>query len=162
MNLSEILPNAGDYDIDRLWQNSEAAPELEPLPRGNYVCRVESGELFTAGTGTKGYRLKLRVHEGPHAERVTSMSLWLTEAAMPNTRRELAKIGIREPRQLSEPIPPGPIVSAQVVHEAKGNGEVFHKAKSIQFLRVEKPQADPFAPRTGQAGTAVATDGGAS
>jgi hypothetical protein len=66
-----------------------------------------SGELFTAKRNTPGYKLSFQVIEGEHARRRFWHDLWLTEAAMPMTKRDLLKIGVKSVEQLEQPLPVG-------------------------------------------------------
>ena len=43
---------------------TKAADDLGPLPAGEYHCRILSGELFTARSGTAGFKLTFEVLDG--------------------------------------------------------------------------------------------------
>ena len=69
-SLIDILHNGQREDLSRAWANTEAAEDFAPLPPGEYVARIVTGELFTSKTkGTAGYKLTFRVLEGPHQGR---------------------------------------------------------------------------------------------
>jgi hypothetical protein len=56
----------------RLWDKTEAAGDLAPLPAGEYIAHVIGGELFTSQEkGTPGYKLAFRVCEGEHVGRLS-------------------------------------------------------------------------------------------
>ena len=95
--LADILLNSDREKLGRDWDSTKAADDLKPLPSGEYRCSIASGELFNAKQGTPGYKLKLVVLEGEHADRVVWHDVWLTEAALPMAKRDLGKLGITEP-----------------------------------------------------------------
>src|SRR5690242_20744099 len=94
--LSDILGAAGNGgNFDSLWHRTAAADDFGPLPAGEYTFRILSGELFTSKRGTPGYKLALEVSEGGHEGGRAWHDLWLTPAALPMTKRDLAKIGVK-------------------------------------------------------------------
>jgi hypothetical protein len=95
--LSDILQQGTDREnLQRAWKTTAAAAEFAPLPKGEYTFRILSGELFTAKRGTPGYKLTLEVTEGEFEGRRTWADYWLTPAALPMTKRDLAKIGVSD------------------------------------------------------------------
>lgn len=94
-SLSDIL-HSGDRDrLSRAWDSTKAADDFAPLPSGKYVCRVIDGAPFTSKTnGTAGYKLAFRVLDCEYADRQVWHDLWLTPAALPMTKRDLAKLGV--------------------------------------------------------------------
>src|SRR5262245_50090624 len=105
--LTDIL--RGDSAVEKLkatWNTTEAAAEFAPVPPGEYILRILSGELSTSRGGTPGYKLTLEVAAGEHEGRRLWHDLWLTPAALPMAKRDLEKIGIKTLEQLEQPIPP--------------------------------------------------------
>jgi hypothetical protein len=82
-----------------------AAGELEPLPRGSYVCVAESGRPTVAATGTRGYEITLRVIEGPNAGRKLWKTIWITPKSAAMAHRDLLKFGITTREQLRQELP---------------------------------------------------------
>jgi hypothetical protein len=101
--LSDILPGAGG--LADTWAKTEAAAEFAPLPKGEYDAVIVQGELFTARTGTPGYKLTFEVGEGDCAGRRFWHDVWLTPAALPLAKRDLGKLGITRLEQLEQPLP---------------------------------------------------------
>jgi hypothetical protein len=145
--LTDILRNGKAEDLTRAWQQAEAAPELGPVPKGEYECAVLSGELVNSRTNnTPGYKLTLQVIAGPHAGRRFWKDYWLTDAALPMAKRDLAKLGITEPSQLERPLPEGLIVRARVALRESDAGRKYNELVSFEAADVRPPQPGPFAP----------------
>lgn len=144
--LSDIL--AGNTDeIREQWDRTEAAADFVPLPAGQYECHVQSGELFTAKSGTPGYKLAFRVLDGEHAGRQVWHDLWLTPAALPMSKRDLGKLGVTALEQLETPLPSGRIrCKVRVALRTDDGGEHFNRVRGFDVLVIDEPEADPFAP----------------
>ena len=116
------------------------------LPSGEYRCSIASGELFTAKTGTPGYKLKLVVLEGEHADRVVWHDVWLSEAALPMAKRDLGKLGVTSLEQLERPLPDGIIVAAKVALRKNDDGTEYNRVNRLDVVGIETPEPEPFAP----------------
>jgi hypothetical protein len=104
--LSDILHQGSDREsLSRLWETTTAAEERGPLPPGEYTFRLVASELFTSKRGTPGVKWTLEVAEGEHEGRRAWADFWLTPAALPMTKRDLAKIGVTDLDQLERPLP---------------------------------------------------------
>src|SRR4051794_26345844 len=92
--LSDILSYSSDpVNLSKRWDATEAASEFTLLPPGEYLCRVLSGELFQSKQRrTPGYKVALEVTEGEFEGRRVWHDVWLTAAALPMAKRDLAKI----------------------------------------------------------------------
>lgn len=147
-SLSDIL-RAGDRDkLASAWHTTEAAQDLAPLPPGDYIATIESGEPFASKTkGTGGYKLVFRIVEGEHTGRRFWHDVWLTEAALSMTKRDLAKIGVSSLDQLERPLPQGIVCTVKLVLRRDDDGTEFNRVKRFDVLRIESPTPDPFAPR---------------
>jgi hypothetical protein len=145
MQLSSSLPE--DDGLSKIWDDIQAAADAGPLPPGEYLCRIVSGELCSArSTGTKGYKLTFQVLEGEFEGRRLWYDCWLTERALSYTKRDLAKIGIRSFEQLKQPIPPGIVCRCKVVLHRDDDGIERNRIKSFEFVRIDTLPKDPFAP----------------
>lgn len=150
--LADLLGTAGLGDLSDQFATTEAAAERETLPPGKYLCRVARGELGTSrNTGTPRYSLRLEVIEGPHAGHAVYHDCWLTPAALPQAKRDLAKLGVQSLSQLERPLPPGIIVEAHVVIRTSDGGDSRNAVKRFAFIRhdeaaVEDPDFAPPAP----------------
>ena len=103
-SLADILDS---FALSRAWDETEAAVEFEPLPAGIYIARIIQGRLFSSRTGTPGFKLTFEVMEGEHIRRHVWHDVWLTDAALPLAKRDLAKLGITSMDQLKRPLPQG-------------------------------------------------------
>ena len=143
--LSDIL--AGDDTIRRDWDKTEAADDFAPLPSGTYVARIIGGELSTATTtGTPGFKLTFRVLEGGHTGRQFWHDVWLTPAALPMAKRDLAKLGVTSLDQLARPLPPGIRCKVRLVLRSDDNGEQVNRVRSFEVVGIDEPERDAFAP----------------
>lgn len=141
--LTDIL-NGNAETLKAQWDGTEAAGEMGPLPPGSYVCATLGGELFQAKTGTPGYRLTLRVADGPFSGRRVWHDLWLTAAALPMAKRDLAKLGINGPEQLERPLPAVFRLKVDVATKKDDDGNTGNRVRGFELLGIEP--ADEFAP----------------
>src|SRR5438128_164679 len=144
--LTDIFLASEQDRLERAWSEAKAADDLTPIPPGLYRCRLVSGELFNANTGTQGYKLTLEVLDGEHAGRRVWHDIWLSEAAIPIAKRDLAKLGIKRPEQLERPLPDGIIVAAKVALRRADDAGEFNRITKFDVVSVEKPEPEPFAP----------------
>ncbi len=149
--LSDILHGATGRDqLALAWNRTEAAGDFNPIPSGNYDCRIVNGEPFTSrSNSTPGYKLTFRVLEGEHTGRQVFHELWLTPAALPMTKRDLAKLGVTSPDQLDRPLPPRIRCRVRVTLRTADDGSTFNAVKGFEVLGIDPP--DPFAPTTADA-----------
>lgn len=137
-----------DKSLEDLWDSTDAAPDQAtgPIPAGNYRCRIVSGGLAESRRGTKSYKLTFEVSEGDHAGRRVWHDLYLTQAALPMAKRDLAKLGITSPDRLARPLPVGFMADARVSIRKGDNGAEHNQVKSFEVVAFEPPPPDPFAP----------------
>jgi hypothetical protein len=156
--LSDILAAGnGGNNIRNVWNSITAADDFAPLPPGEYTFRILAGELFNAKTGTPGFKLTLEVTEGEHEGRRAWHDFWLTPAAAPMTKRDLAKIGITDLEQLEKPLPPGILIRGKLVIHRDDDGNEVNRLKRFECVGVEKGDAFEPRPEDGdQAGEAAA------
>lgn len=148
--LTDILRNGAGDSIRNLWDRTEAAGDLSPLPAGEYPAHVVSGELFTSKEkGTPGYKLTFRVCDGEHVGRLFWDDLWLTPAALPMAKRDLGKLGVTSLDQLERPLPPGIRCRVKVALRRGDDGTEYNKVKSFDVVGIDAPEADAFAPADG-------------
>lgn len=145
--LTDIM-NGGAGNFNNLWNSTPAAAEIGPLPRGSYVCHATKGELEQSRTkGTPGFKLEFTVIEGEFTGRKLWLDLWLTPAALPATKRDLAKLEIISEAQLERPLPRWWRCRVTAVLQKGDNGIEHNAVRRFEVLGIDKPEADPFAPR---------------
>lgn len=142
--LSDILHGQSRDALAKQWHNTEAAKDLEPLPKGEYVFRILSGELFTSKQGTPGYKLVLEVTEGEQEGRRCWHDVWLTQAALPLAKRDLGKIGVTDLEQLERPLPAGILVRAKVALRKNDDGSENNRIVRFEPAGIE--QGDAYEP----------------
>jgi hypothetical protein len=145
-SLSDILRDSEKESLSRAWGETQAAEDFAPLPPGEYVARIVGGELFTAKTGTAGYKLAFRVLEGEHQGRQFWHDVWLTPAALPMAKRDLAKLGVTALEQLERPLPPGIRCKVKVALRKDDDGTEYNRVKRLEVVGIDPPDADAFAP----------------
>lgn len=146
-SLSDILRNGDRENLSRAWGETEAAEDFAPLPTGEYVARIVAGELFTSkAKGTAGYKLAFRVVEGEHRDRQFWHDVWLTPAALPMAKRDLAKLGVTALEQLERPLPQGIRCKVKLALRRDDDGTERNKVRGFDVLGIDKIAADPFAP----------------
>jgi hypothetical protein len=146
--LSQILANSS---LTKQWQATKAAPDFAPLPPGEYVALLVAGELTTSRTNnTPGYKFTFEVNEGIYKGRHCWLDLWLTEAALPMTKRDLGKIGVTELEQLEKPLP-GPIrCNVTLVLRRDDHGSEYNAVRRFEVTGIDVPEVDAFAPVTAE------------
>ncbi len=145
--LSDILANGQQESLRQAWDSTQAAEEFQPLPAGEYIARIEKGELFNAkAKGTAGYRLTFCVIEGEHEGRRFWPEFWLTAPALPMTKRDLGKLGVTSIDQLEGPLPEGIVCNVRLAVRKDDDGTERNRLRSFDVLRIEPPASDPFAP----------------
>ncbi|MEN6406361.1 MAG: DUF669 domain-containing protein [Thermoguttaceae bacterium] len=149
-SLSDIL-RADQRRLQDAWNNTQAAEDFgAPLPAGEYLARIVSGELFNARTkGTGGYKLAFRVLEGDHRGRQFWHDIYLTEAALPMAKRDLAKLGVTRLEQLETPLPSGIRCKVKLALRKDDNGEEYNRVRTFEVIGIDPPEVDPFAPADG-------------
>jgi len=137
----------GKAGIKTRFDETQATDKLDALPTGKYDAELYKGELITSKSGTPGYKAVYKVVDGPHTGRLIFHDLWLTPAAMPRSKGVLAKLQITDAEQLEKPVPVGVIVRVRTRQRVNEFGEAYAEVKDVEYLRTEKPTADPFAPK---------------
>lgn len=145
--LSDILRGADRDKINQAWNETKAADDFAPLPSGEYVARIVAGETFESrSNGTPGYKLTFRIIEGDFAGRQFWHDLWFTPAALPMTKRDLAKLGVTSLEQLDAPLPHGIRCRVKLALRRDDDGTEFNRVRTFEVLGIDRPEPDPFAP----------------
>ena len=139
-SLVDVLHGTAREALARQFDEAEAAGDMLPLPRGTYRCRVTDGELVTSKSGTPGYTLTFTVDDGDHKGRRLWHSAWLTEAAMPMSKRDLAKLGVTSLDMLDRPLPAGFVCDVKVALRVDDDGVERNRVVSFNVAEV---LADP-------------------
>ena len=145
--LSDILQQGDRESLSRTWNETEAAEDFAPLPGGEYIARIITGELFTSKTkNTAGYKLTFRVLEGDHEGRQFWHDVWLTPAALPMAKRDLGKLGVASLEQLEKPLPPGIRCRVKLALRKDDDGTEYNRVRAFEVIGIDEPEEDPFAP----------------
>jgi hypothetical protein len=149
--LTDILNGSGGDFNDR-WDSTEAAGDFGPVPRGEYDCHVTKGELESSRTNrTPGYKIEFTIIEGDFKGKKFWVDCWLTPAALPQSKRDLGKLGITSPEMMERPLPRGIRCKVTVVLRKDDDGIERNRVRSFEVIGIDKPDVDPFAPPPGDA-----------
>ena len=141
-SLVDVLNGAAGDELARLFAETEAAGDLVPLPRGKYRCRIAAGELTASKSAKPGFQLTFLVDEGEHKGRRVWHTCWLTPAALPMTKRDLAKLGVTSLDMLERPLPAGIVAEVNIALRADDAGAERNRVVSFDVVAV---LADPTA-----------------
>lgn len=144
-SLTDVLNGSGG-SIREVWNTIDAAGDDKPIPRGEYICHLVRTELFSAGTSTPGYKMTFEVVEGDHAGRLLWYDLWLTVAAAPRTKRDLAKIGITALEQTEKALPAPLKCKVLVALKKDEDGIERNQVRRFEVLGVVDTKPNPFPP----------------
>jgi hypothetical protein len=146
-SLVDVLNGNAREALARQFDEAEAAGDMLPLPRGTYRCRVTDGELVTSKSGTPGYTLTFTVDDGDHKGRRLWHTAWLTEAAMPMSKRDLAKLGVTSLALLDRPLPAGFVCDVKVALRVDDDGVERNRVVSFAVVAtlIDPTADDDFA-----------------
>ncbi len=160
-SLSDILREGDRQNLSRAWSETQAAEDFAPLPLGEYIARIVTGELFISRTkGTAGYKLAFRILEGEYQGRQFWHDIWLTPTALPMAKRDLAKLGVTELEQLERPLPPGIRCKVKLALRRDDDGTAYNRVRSFEVIGIDEPEQDAFAPDNTPQSPQDATGGG--
>jgi hypothetical protein len=154
-SLSDILAaGGGGDDIRDLWNNTDAAGEMGPLPAGDYVADIIAGELETSRTNrTPGYKLTFSVVEPVvFVGRRFWLDCWLTPLALRQSKRDLLKIGVTSLDLLERPLPARMRCKVRLALRKDDNGNERNRVIWFEVIGIVEPERDAFAPADGEAG----------
>ena len=134
---SDILNGSGSDFNDR-WNATAAAGEFGPVPRGVYVCHATKGELESSRSkSTPGYKVEFTVIDGDFQGRKLWLDCWLTPAALPQSKRDLAKLGITSPAQMEQPLPKWIRCHVTAVDVLSGKPPTYYPIGEGELSRLE-------------------------
>lgn len=157
--LSDILAagGTGENAFLRDWNQTVPVTADSPLPAGVYSAHATKGELSTSRNGNPRYSLEFTVCDAPYSGRRVWLDVYLTAAALPRAKRNLAKLGITEPAQLEAPLPMGIRCEVAVTLRVGDDGRQRNSVTRFDVLGIDSPgivapAADPFAPTAAEPG----------
>ena len=90
--------------------------------------------------------------DGDFQGRKLWLDCWLTPAALPQSKRDLAKLGITSPAQMEQPLPKWIRCHVTAVVRRDDDGIERNKVQNFDAVGIDQPEADAFAPQpTGEA-----------
>jgi len=147
MKLTDIIAAGSGNGIKSAWDETTAAGDFGPLPAGEYIARIIDGKLKQSKQSTPGYGLTFEVVEPTEYKgRKFWHDCWLTQAAMPQTKRDLGKLGVRSLEQLGNSLPKYFRCKCKLALRRDDDGNEANRLKTFEVLGIDKPEADAFAP----------------
>lgn len=145
--LTDILGSDGHDELTRVFNNVDAAPELGPIPLGDYIAHITRKEVTTSRVKqTPSVKLTFTIIEGDFANRCVWYDIWLTRNWMTYAKRDLAKIGINSLEEIDPPLSDLFRCSVRVVVHRDDDGNETNQVKKFDVVEVEEPEPEPFAP----------------
>lgn len=149
--LADLLGDKGRDELAQEWAETQAAPEMGVVPSGHYLLEAVLGNLQKNRNETPHYRVRFRiVTPEEHRGHLLFHSFYLTQDALPMSKRDLATLGIKKPEQLEQPLPPGLRVDVDVVVRVGNDGCKFNDLRN--FKTAPPATTEPFAPDATEAG----------
>ena len=131
-NYADVLRDEEWHDLKRLYKETEAAPDPEPIPAGDYKARLVGGKMIrSTEKGTRGYRLAFEVVEGEYRGRRVWDTSWVTKDAMPTTKRKLEPLGIRDLDEILDPLPDNLFCTLKVTVRREDDGSLWNRVLTI-------------------------------
>ena len=150
MKLTDIITSgANQSNLQNAWNSTQAADDYgKPLPAGEYVARITQGTLKQSKANqTPGYSLTFEVIEPVAFQgRKFWHDCWLTPAAMPQTKRDLGKLGVSSLEQLENPLPKYIRCKCKLALRKEDNGTESNRLRTFEVLGIDVPVPDPYAP----------------
>lgn len=144
MKLADVLGGADRESLARQFADTKAAGDLAPIPAGTYRCRLASGQLTKSRSGTPSFEMVFTVDEGEYQGRRVWHHAWLTPAAMPQAKRDLARLGIATLEQCEQPLPACFACDVKVVLRTDDDGTQRNGVRAFVVTgTITDPTADP-------------------
>ncbi len=135
-------------DVQERFDNAEAAPTFPDLvPKGEYVAHWKAIKVSQNRNGKPRAVLTFEIVEGEFAGKRAWCDLYLTEAATPRSKRELAKLGISTYEDMTAPVPQWLRCLLRIVVETDDDEAQRNKITDFTVIAFEDAQPDPFAPQ---------------
>jgi len=131
-NLFDNTPTGANHsDLAAAFDMTEAAARMDPLPTGEYVARAVSAALDESRKGTPFYGVRFEIVDGPHAGRRLVHRWFLSSAALPYSRRDLAALGLSTFAQLQSGAAPTGLVRIRVALRRDDAGAMFNEVRDV-------------------------------
>jgi hypothetical protein len=130
--LSDILNGETREELARRFDEIEPAPDFLPVPAGTYEVDLIHGELRVSQNGVTGYTCHFEISDGEYRGRRFWHTAWLSEAALPYSKRDLIKLGIQKLEQCEKPVPPGIYCTVKVVERTDDDGTKRNRVTGIE------------------------------
>ena len=107
------------------------AEVLDPIPAGEYQARAVDARLDETRTGTPFYMMRLDVAAGEHAGRRLVARWYLSPAALPYSRRDLAALGLDAFARLERGDVPGGLLRVRVALRRDDDGTARNEVRAV-------------------------------
>ena len=156
------IPAGPDHSgLAAAFDTTTPAESPEPVPAGEYPVRAVDARLGENRRGTPQYVMRLEIADGEHAGRRLVWRAYLSPAALPHSKRDLARLGLGTYGQLETGAVPGGLLMARVALRKDDSGTAFNEVRALEPVPrtaippapspaspAAQPQPEPPAPAT--------------
>lgn len=134
-------------NVGKLFDSTAPAPAVpECIPKGQYEADWIGIRIGESSTAKPRITLTFEVIEGEFSGKKVWIDLYLTDKAMPRTKRELAKLGIESSADWLLPVPRWIRCSLRVVVETGDDKKQRNKIADFKVISFDQELPDPFSP----------------
>jgi hypothetical protein len=144
--LADVIGDDVRESLARAWDETQAAASFDVIPKGHHLLEAVAGNVDKSSQGTPSYCVRFRVVTpgSPQCGRLIFHRFYLTKAALPMSKRDLATLGITTLAQLDQTLPQGLRVEADVIVRTLDDGRQTNELRHFKTAPPAGP--DPFAP----------------
>ena len=143
--LADILRlNTERENLEKAWDKTEAAGDFAATTVGRVHLPRPVRRTVQRQEGHSRLQTHPEVTKGDHEGRRVWHDLWLTPTALPMSKRDLAKLGVKHLDQLEQPLPQGILVKLKLSLRKDDDGNDYNCVRSFEVIGVEP--GDAFEP----------------
>lgn len=113
------------------FDNTLPAEALPPIPAGEYAAQWVDGTLGESRKGTPFYQARFEIASGEHTGRRLLHRWYLSAAALPYSRRDLAALGFDSFAKLQSNAVPRGLVRLRVALRRDDTGATFNEIRAV-------------------------------
>jgi hypothetical protein len=136
-------------DLDRRFREAEEAAEFVVLPPGEYLADAVQGTFDTTRKGVPELKITFQIAKGDFVGQRFWLHLYLSEKALPITKRDLRKFEITDLAQIRDRWPATWRCRVKLTVQTSDAGNESNRAQLLEVLERLDPGPEPFAPTNG-------------
>ena len=146
-----------DEELARRFRASEEASEFVLLPADEYIANAIRGAFDTTKNGVPEFKVEFEISEGFFVGQRLWLHLYLSEKALPISKRDLKKFGITDLAQVRDGWPGTWRCRVKVSVQTSDSGNESNRTQLLEVLSRLDPGPEPFAPTNGHPASVPAT-----